>query len=250
MMGHLRRKLIAFGIAFTLSGHSVALVGQAQAPMQDGSALIGKTVAIEGLLDENGRTVTLAPQPAEAGPLILAPIYARCPHTCSPLTLNLLRALQDAGSRLGTYRVASLSIDSNETPQNLQVFRQRLGLPAEWALVRVPDVGRLKALLAELRFVAVERSDGQFDHPNVVYVLSAEGVVSSVLPGLALTGADLVSAVEQARRGGMPWWRQYLFALAAFGLAASAWVFAVTWLRRLTSARTQGRKAEAVPLRR
>ncbi|MCX8072788.1 MAG: SCO family protein [Candidatus Binatia bacterium] len=201
-------------------------LGQGLAP------LVGESVRIDTVVDETGRAITLAPQPPEAGPLLLAPIYARCPHTCSPLTANLLRAIQEAGGRLGKYRVASLSIDPRETPENLRRFRQRLGLPADWLLVRARDGSELRKLLQELRFVAVERADGQFDHPNVVYVLSPTGVVTAALPGLSLTASELVSAVNSARSGGAPWWRLPVFALAAIGFAASAWVFAVAWLQR------------------
>ncbi len=241
--------VVAVAGVLTVVSQAGSPSASAQAMGQDMGPLIGQVVRVDGLLDESGRTITLTPQGAEAGPLILAPMYARCPHTCSPLTANLLRAVKEAGQRLGSYRVASLSIDPKETAENLRAFRERLGLPSEWLLLRAGEVGRLRELLAALRFVAIERDDGQFDHPNVVYVLAADGVVTRVLPGLALTSTELVSAVEQARGGRAPWWRQYLLAVAALGLAGSAWVFWTTWLRQFQRARSHRRGTDTASAR-
>lgn len=240
------KQSVLLGVILALVSLSQGVRSWAQALTEDIGGLLGKAVRIDGLVDDTGRSVVLAPAGREAGPLILAPIYARCPHTCSPLAASLLRALNEAGERLGQYRVASVSIDPNESAENLRAFRQRLGLPTDWLLVRASDRRRLRSLLAELRFVAVERDDGQFDHPNVIYVLSADGVVTSVLPGLRLTAAELISAVEQARRGGAPWWRRYLFALAVLGFASSSGVFVATCLRRLQQSRVGKKRTEAV----
>ncbi|GIW43508.1 MAG: hypothetical protein KatS3mg077_0790 [Candidatus Binatia bacterium] len=222
-------------------GLLAAMVGLAPpAPAQlagfDPAPLVGRPVRLDGLVDEKGEVFIATPESADAGPLLLAPIYARCPHTCSPLAANLLRAIGDAGARLGNCRVAILSFDPRETAENLRRFRERVGLPDHWALLRAQDVGQLREILQQLRFVAVERGEGQFDHPNVVYVISPEGVVTDVLPGLSLSGEDLVAAVNRARAGGVAWWHRYLLAFAALGLAGSAFVFFATWIGRVRRA--------------
>ncbi len=227
------RYLLGLGWAGTFTVVAVGVAVAAPQLLQDVAPLVGQVVRLEGLVDEQGQPFVQTPGDADPGPLILAPIYARCPHTCSPLTVNLLRAVREAGERLGNVRVASLSIDPEEKLEHLQSFRARLELPPQWRLLRASHPLRLREILQELRFTAVVRKDGQIDHPNVVYVFAPSGEVVAVLPGLSLTATDLLAAVDQARSGGYPWWRKYVLAVAAVGLALSAWVFVATWLKRV-----------------
>jgi hypothetical protein len=78
-----------------------------------------------------------------------------------------------------------------EDAKDLRDFRERLGLPAEWLLVRSADGAATRAFLDELDFHFM-KAGGGFDHPNQTFVFS---------PMVAVVGLDCsLSALSAGSR--------------------------------------------------
>lgn len=166
---------------------------------------VGRQVSLGGFVSDSGvewtspggSTLTAERE----GPWVLALFYARCPRTCAPLVENLRRALDPLRTSVTAPTVVLVSIDPDESLERLREFRRRLVLPADWILLRAGSRSTLDFLLRTLAFVPVPLADGEIDHPNVVYVISAKNRVASVLPGLSPRTSELVAALESAQTG-------------------------------------------------
>lgn len=205
MLGQLARRLRRL-LLFPLAGAwALGAAFAAHASVEPLANVVGREISLAGFVTDAGVVLDASSVPAalaaSPGPWILAPIYARCPRTCSPLAENLRRAVEPLNARGVRPLVVLLSIDPEESEQRLGEFRQRLALPRDWVLVRARDRALLDSLLRKLAFVPVPLADGEIDHPNVVYVLSGKSQVVAVLPGLAPRTKDLAAALEQAEEG-------------------------------------------------
>ncbi len=204
----------------------------------DPAATIGNQISFDGFVDEQGRDFISvlqlsAPSPSPR-PWIVSPIYARCLHTCSPITANLRTALEHSGLQASEYRVASFSFDPDETAAALTTFRQKLQLPPEWLTLRAADRQALTRTLAGLDFRTISMGNGQFDHPNLIVILTPDMRLAQYLFGISFEPAPLAAAVRRAR-GGIPWLagrEGYVFAISAIGLVVSALVFFSLWSNR------------------
>src|SRR5690606_23075047 len=119
-------------------------------------------------------------------PVLVTMFYASCPMTC-PLLIDTLHAIERAlpAQRKSELRVLMISIDSaRDTPEQLLALARarRLDL-SRWTLARAEpdDVRKIAALL---RTQYRQLPDGNFNHSNLISLLSPEGEIllqSSVL---------------------------------------------------------------------
>jgi hypothetical protein len=214
----------------------------------DAGRIIGRTVSFAGFVDEAGdpRAVALQRTGADEDrrPWILSPMYTRCPHTCSALTAGLRGALERSGLADSEYRVASFSFDPDETSEGLQEFRSKMHLPERWATLRAADESALDRLLDSLDFRTMRTADGEFQHPNLVAVLSADRAVAGFVFGVRPAPEDLARLVRDARAGVSSGarWRTLLFFFAALGFVAST--FAFCWLLVERRGRLRAQRAD------
>ena len=201
----------------------------------DPAVTVGQRVPFDGFIDENGRALSLD---REVRPWIINPMYTRCPSTCSAITANLRRALDQSGLAPSEYRVLSFSFDPNETADGLREFRTRMQLPAEWLVLRAPNRQALERTLKSLDFRTITLGDGNFEHPNLVAVLAPDRRLVGYVFGVNFSAAELAATTRQARAGvsAIQPWRPYLLTVAAFGFVASAGAF--TWLLLARRGRT------------
>ncbi len=134
-------------------------------------------------------------------PAVLAPIYYECPNLC-PLTLERLAQTLPALELPPTdYRVLLLTVAPEEAHGAAMLAPAPLpGLPPAAQLhASAADTERLMAT-AGIGY-ARDAVSGQYAHPAVLLVLTAQGVVSRYLPALTTTPRDLRLALVEAGRG-------------------------------------------------
>jgi hypothetical protein len=93
--------------------------------------------------------------------------------------------------------------------------------------LRAADGAALAATLRGLDFRTITTADGEFDHPNLIAVLTPDRRLASYLFGVGFSPTALARAVRDARTGvpEVARWRAPLFVFAVVGFAASAFVF-------------------------
>ena len=174
----------------------------------------GKAVAAISWTDESGRVRQLS---EFAGfPVILLPIYTRCPGACVANVERLKNALSDSSSDLRQFRVLLFSFDRSDTPAKLAAYRTREGIPLAW-FVGTSSQPNIDALLESIGF-QYARAGREFAHPNLLLILDSKLRIAKWIYGTGYTGRDLDLALKVAS-GESDWIGQHsewLYALLLF----------------------------------
>ncbi len=200
-------------------------------PGPDESRTIGRVIPDTDLTDDRGETITTG---AFAGaPLIISPIFTRCPHTCTMITSSLRDAIAPIEGLGSTYNVITLSFDPDDTVEDLRAYRERMELPASWKLA-IAEEGPLTALLDALEFAVIPTDDGGFAHPNLVAIIDAEQKISGYVHGMDYKEADIRHALTAAWAGEslVEKYKPWILAVAAAAALALVLTIVITGLRR------------------
>jgi len=167
--------------------------------------------------DESGRVRNLS---EFAGyPVILLPIYTRCPSACVENVAQLKKALADSAADPREFRVLLFSFDATDTSSSLAEFRRREAVPLGWFL-GAADQSNIDALLESVGFQSA-RAATEFMHPNLLLFLDSKLRVGKWIFGTDYTARDVDSALKIAS-GQSDWIGQhfdFLYAILVFAAA-------------------------------
>ena len=218
----MRFLLPVFYVAFATNAFAGAV--------KDVSPQRGHSVAPITWTDDAGRTRGLS---EFAGfPVILLPIYTRCPTACIANANQLKTALSSSSADPRQFRVLLFSFDASDTPEKLSAYRTREKIPLSW-FVGTGTQQNIDALLESIGF-QYGRTGREFMHPNVVLFLDSKLRVARWIYGTDYTGADIDYALKIAA-GESDWigrhseWLYTLLVLASSVLCV-ALVYYVTQL--------------------
>jgi cytochrome oxidase Cu insertion factor (SCO1/SenC/PrrC family) len=173
----------------------VAFAGGAFAgAVQDVSPQRGHSVAPINWTDDAGRARALS---EFAGfPVILLPIYTRCPTACIANVDQLKTALSGSSADPRQFRVLLFSFDASDTPQKLSAYRSRENIPLSW-FVGSSSQQNIDALLDSIGF-QYGRAGTEFAHPNVVLFLDSKIRITKWIYGTDYSGGDVDAALKIA----------------------------------------------------
>jgi SCO1/SenC len=169
--------------------------------------------------DEANHHVLLGSVLATAGgePVILLPVYTRCPASCPVLTQKLVEETGRLGHSVA-YRVLVFSFDPRETADSLRMFRGQQRVPANWILVRANE--------AEIRrffdffHYSVMTEGSMLIHPNEVFLLDHRLNWRATLVGVDWNSVVLNNNLRWIENPGLVGWiatNPAKLALAGFG---------------------------------
>jgi protein SCO1/2 len=156
--------------------------------------------------NETGVTVRLKDY-LDGTPIVLLPVYYRCPNLCGTLLQGAFAALTQLPPADGDYKVIAFSIDPRETPAiaaqerstYAHEFPEVVGGNAHF--LTSPEASSA-ALAKALGFhYAFDPASGQYAHDAEIVVLTADGTIAAYLPSLAPSAAELQNALGEARKG-------------------------------------------------
>jgi protein SCO1/2 len=154
-------------------------------------------------VDQDGRRYDLADA---AVPTVLLFADYSCRHICGPGVTLTAGALHDAGLRPGhDYRMIVIGLDQDGPALARKLAADRLkALPAEAAGMALltgtrPVVARAEAALGY--HAVYDREADQFAHDAAIYVFTADGRLSALLPETASTAPQMAAAIAGARGG-------------------------------------------------
>jgi cytochrome oxidase Cu insertion factor (SCO1/SenC/PrrC family) len=213
---------------FTWSGLLAGVV-------KDVSPQRGRPVKPISWTDETGRVRRLT---EFAGfPVILLPIYTRCPGACVANVDQLKNALGDSSSDPRQFRVLLFSFDGTDTPAKLAAYRTRESIPLGW-FVGTSSQPNIDALFESVGF-QYGRAGTEFAHPNLLLVLDSKLRIAKWIYGTAYSGRDIDRALKVAS-GESDWVGQHsewlyallLFAASVLCVALAYYVLQLSVLRR------------------
>jgi protein SCO1/2 len=196
----------------------------------DESKTLGQRVAEARFLDENGRTLEV--RLLEGKPLLVSPIFAKCPHACPMITKSLKEAVAGVGAAGEDFNVLSITFDVSDTQEDLKAYREKMGLPQGWMLARA-ESEELLPFLESIDFRFISNADGSFTHPNLVVALTPELRVAKYLYGIAYEADDLRAALAVARGEDavLNALAPYIFLVAVLGATISGLIVLITLKR-------------------
>jgi protein SCO1/2 len=196
--------IVAFGIA--AAGSPGAVVDLA--PKRDAK------IAAINWIDETGRARKI--EDFSGYPLILLPVYTRCPGPCLQNLDRLKRALANSTSDPRQFRVLLFSFDATDAPAALAKYRERENIPLAWS-IGTGSQSDIDALLESVG-VQIGQAGKEFTHPNVLFFLDSKLRVAKWIYGTGYRDADvdLALAVAAGRSDWIGRHAQQIYALLLF----------------------------------
>lgn len=149
------------------------------------------------LTDQSGKQVGLDIQ--RGHPVLVTMFYANCPMTC-PMLIDTLRAIERAvpQAQRSNLRVLMISIDAQrDTPEKLrQLADQRRMDLSRWTLVRA-DPATVRKIAALLNVQYRQLPDGNYNHSNVISLLSSQGEIIAQSSMLGKADESLIQALAE-----------------------------------------------------
>ncbi|XDD45750.1 SCO family protein [Leptospira sp. WS39.C2] len=174
------------------------------------SDVTGKTLKLDiPFRDEQGKEVLFSDFLSQGKPILLSPVYFKCPTLCNFHLNGVFKSLKDLDWTLGKeYQYIAVSIDPKEN--------ESVSFPKKGAYLK--DYGRqggesglhlltgtqesIDALTKQLDFRYAWDGDAkQYIHASGVYVLTPSGRVSRIFQGIQLEPRDLKFAFLEASSG-------------------------------------------------
>lgn len=141
-------------------------------------------------------------------PLIIAPVYLKCTHTCPMLLTGLAEALGrlEMVTPGKDFRVVALSFDETDTPETAREKKANyiaaIGRPfpeEAWTFL-TGDAENIGKFTDSIGF-KIQRDDAEFSHPVAIVVVSPGGKIVRYLYGVTFLPFDIAMAVTEAAEG-------------------------------------------------
>jgi len=155
--------------------------------------------------DENGNPVSL--KQLIHTPLILAPVFYRCPNVCSFLLFNLAGVINKLPSEPGKeYQVLTVSFDETEKPdlafEKKKMYLKMIEKPFPedaWRFL-TGDKENIHKLTDAIGFHFKKQGE-DFLHPVTLVILSPDGKITRYMYGTEFLPFDLKMALLEASEG-------------------------------------------------
>jgi cytochrome oxidase Cu insertion factor (SCO1/SenC/PrrC family) len=164
------------------------------ATIEEVSPQRGRFVAPINWIDDTGRVRGLSE--FSGFPVVLLPIYTRCPTACIANVDQLKTAIAGSSADPRQFRVLLFSFDATDTPEKLRAYRTRENIPLGW-FVGTGTQQNIDALLYSIGF-QYGRAGTEFTHPNVVLFLDSKLRIAKWIYGTDYSGADVDRALKIA----------------------------------------------------
>lgn len=174
------------------------------------SDVTGKSLDLDiPFRDESGRTVKFSDFLTKGKPILLSPVYFKCPTLCNFHLNGVFKGLKALDWSLGKeYQYIAVSIDPKENesvafPKKGAYLKEYGREGAESGLHLLTGTQEsIDALTKQLDFrYAWDAEAKQYIHASGVYVLTPEGKVSRIFQGIQLEPLDLKFAFLEASSG-------------------------------------------------
>lgn len=158
--------------------------------------------------DDTGRALRLG-ELLGRRPLVLAPIYYKCPMLCSQVLNGLVKSLKPIDLRPGEgFDVVAFSIDPRETSalaaEAKATLLRRYGRPetaAGWRFLTGEDAA-VRALAEQIGFRSrYDAESGLYAHAGGIMVLTPDGRLARYFYGIEYPSRDLRLSVVEAAEG-------------------------------------------------
>ncbi|SPE25659.1 Electron transport protein SCO1/SenC [Candidatus Sulfopaludibacter sp. SbA3] len=156
--------------------------------------------------DEAGRAVPLGSFFQTGKPVILAPVYYRCPMLCTQILTGLESALKAVSFNPGQdFEVVAVSFDPKDTPElaaaKKQTYLKRYGRPNSangWHFL-TGEEAHIKPFMDSIGFhYKYDPKTDQYAHASAIMVVTPDGRVSKYFYGVEYSPRDIRLGLVEA----------------------------------------------------
>ncbi|MCC5815150.1 MAG: SCO family protein [Leptospira sp.] len=170
----------------------------------------GRTIDISlTFTDETGRDIKLSELFLPGKPVMLSPVYYKCPTLCNYHMNGVMEVLKKLDWTAGDqYNYVAVSINPKETPELAMEKKQsylkeygREGAENGYHLL-TGDQASINLITQDLGFhYEWDEESQQYIHASVAYILTPEGKISRIIQGISFDSRDLKLAFLEAGEG-------------------------------------------------
>ncbi|MCB1050754.1 MAG: SCO family protein [Acidobacteria bacterium] len=169
---------------------------------------LGSNVTLDlSFYDENGQQVHLRDYFGADKPVVIAPVYYKCPGFCSTILNGLTTALNNEELKLGedfTVLAISFNPDENhelalEKAKNYYAMLEGQVGPGNWHFL-TGNPSQIQTVMQELGF-RYKRIGNEFSHASMLAILSPTGAISRYLYGVTFPKRDFHLGLVEASEG-------------------------------------------------
>jgi protein SCO1 len=170
----------------------------------------GRTIDISlSFTDETGRDIKLSELFLPGKPVMLSPVYYKCPTLCNYHMNGVMEVLKKLDWTAGDqYNYVAISINPQETPELAMEKKQsylkeygREGAENGYHLL-TGDQASINLITQDLGFhYEWDEESKQYIHASVAYILTPEGKISRIIQGISFDSRDLKLAFLEAGEG-------------------------------------------------
>lgn len=198
-----RRVFFSLALTITLTSSSQASLSsqEEQAAFDLSNNAIGKEIGDYPLIYQDGKRFNLK-EFASGKPFVISLIYTNCGHICPTITMNLKNAIKEAGKDFGAkFNAITIGFDAeNDTPQRMRKYGENFTDNFKNWKFAAADKETIEKLTKDLGFY-YKKTDGGFDHLNVVSIIDANGMIYRHVYGIDFKPGDILGPVYQAETG-------------------------------------------------
>ncbi|RMG41020.1 MAG: SCO family protein [Candidatus Dadabacteria bacterium] len=159
--------------------------------------------------DSNGKAVALRELLLENRPLVIVPVYYKCPRLCGLLLNGVTELLNKLTLSPGKdFSIVTVSFDSSEGPDLARKKKQRFvsllndktGEKSSGWHFLVGKEPQIETLMNQIGF-HYKRDNGDFAHTAVIMILTPRGKISQYFTGVRFPVRDVRLALVEASEG-------------------------------------------------
>ena len=161
---------------------------------------IGEDIGNHTLIDQDGNSFNI--KEFIGKPFVISLIYTSCGHICPTITMNLGNAVKEAGKNFGSkFNVITIGFDiENDTPKRMKEYGRNFTDDFKNWRFATADKDTIEKLARGLGFY-YKKTQGGFDHLNVVTVIDAKGKIYRHIYGIDFKPKEILGPVYQAAGG-------------------------------------------------
>lgn len=160
---------------------------------------LGRNIPNITVIDADGQTVSLYSL-IQNKPLIIAPVYTRCPSVCTMVSNGAREAIDKLGTLGKEFNVVSFSFDSTDVAADLKSYQYRWKMDGNhWKAVTASE-NDIHSLMSSIGFeYDTDTLTHQFNHPPLLVIVTPEARISRYIYGVNPSKRDIRIAVLAAQ---------------------------------------------------
>ncbi|MBI3397952.1 MAG: SCO family protein [Deltaproteobacteria bacterium] len=159
--------------------------------------VIGNYLGEYTLIDQDGKNFRL--KEFLGKPLLISFIYTSCGHICPTITMNLKKAIKEAGRDFGVkFNAIIIGFDvENDTPQRMKEYGSNFTDDFKNWRFAAANKETIDKLAKDIGFY-YRKVEGGFDHLNFVTVVDKDGKIYKQVYGMDFKPQDILQPVYQS----------------------------------------------------